>query len=799
MSFLHISLLAGLSVIAVPLMLHLLGQRQPKIEVFPALRFVRQTVQAQRSSWQLRHLLLLLLRIGVVGALALAMARPRIHSAMLSATLTVSALALLAVFATLVAAIAWTARRPASVWATCALLAAILWSAAIIWGTISLTHGPIVPKADQSAPVAVALIIDTGPNMEYRADNKTRLEAAKEIAVWILDQLPIESRVGIFAGYPANGLSMDPASAKTQIQATLARGVSMDLAGQLASGIELLAANKLERKEAYIITDLSAKSWNSAHADLRNSLDEKSKDILVQVIDLGIPTTSNWSLGDLNLEPPVVPQNSSARIKFTVSRSASTAGGQATVRLYRENIDPSLPILSNGQLKVPEAKLVKEKAIDLSQEETVSLEFDTGLLTSGTHNFQVRIDRPDPLELDNVRYASILAHPQLPSLVVADADADENAPSMARYYALLIEASGSAGTSGEGAVQQISYDQIGSIPLDQYASICLIDPPPLIDATVKKIRERAEQGAGILIVLGRQLLAAPATAAIQELLPGRLAKPVSKPDGDRSLHIVPAALTHPIFSLLGANTAQLHWSLHPIFRYWTFESVADSVQILAKYSAGVAPAITQQKIGKGQVICFTTPMPDFDDTAGDNWNELTIGTDTWLAYALLAGTVRTLGSDSQSRYTFSVGESATFNNDPLAWPSQYELFTPAARSRRIDAENGALLLGELDQPGVFRLRGKRTGPISRSASVNLQSADTNLRRLETTQLDELLGAGNYRLARDRDELQSSVGQARFGQELYSMLMLLVAGLFLAEQAMSNRFYKLKFARVPGAA
>jgi hypothetical protein len=47
------------------------------------------------------------------------------------------------------------------------------------------------------------------------------------------------------------------------------------------------------------------------------------------------------------------------------------------------------------------------------------------------------------------------------------------------------------------------------------------------------------------------------------------------------------------------------------------------------------------------------------------------------------------------------------------------------------------------------------------------------------------------VARKQEEVESSVGQARFGRELYPLLMLFVAGIFLAEQVMSNRFYRIQ--------
>ena len=106
------SLIAGLAVVTVPILLHLFGQRQPQLIDFPALKFVRQTTREQSSSWQLRHILLLMLRVLLLALLALALARPRVHSAMLGSVMGMTSVAIAASLATLIAAVAFVSRKP---------------------------------------------------------------------------------------------------------------------------------------------------------------------------------------------------------------------------------------------------------------------------------------------------------------------------------------------------------------------------------------------------------------------------------------------------------------------------------------------------------------------------------------------------------------------------------------------------------------------------------------------------------------------------------------------------------------
>ena len=56
-------------------------------------------------------------------------------------------------------------------------------------------------------------------------------------------------------------------------------------------------------------------------------------------------------------------------------------------------------------------------------------------------------------------------------------------------------------------------------------------------------------------------------------------------------------------------------------------------------------------------------------------------------------------------------------------------------------------------------------------------------------LDELLGKGNYRLARNEEEIQRSVSLGRVGVRLFPWLAMALAVLLGAELAMGHWFYR----------
>ena len=76
MTFAAPGLLFGLFGALIPLILHLLFRRKPKVQVLPTLRFIRMANQKVLKRHRLRRRLLLIARMLLVGLAAIAMSRP---------------------------------------------------------------------------------------------------------------------------------------------------------------------------------------------------------------------------------------------------------------------------------------------------------------------------------------------------------------------------------------------------------------------------------------------------------------------------------------------------------------------------------------------------------------------------------------------------------------------------------------------------------------------------------------------------------------------------------------------------
>jgi hypothetical protein len=95
-------------------------------------------------------------------------------------------------------------------------------------------------------------------------------------------------------------------------------------------------------------------------------------------------------------------------------------------------------------------------------------------------------------------------------------------------------------------------------------------------------------------------------------------------------------------------------------------------------------------------------------------------------------------------------------------------------------------------PGAYRLKGKLSddGPVvTRGFCVNLSPQATDLTPAAPGRLDELLGPDRYQLARNREEINREIGEARIGREFYPYLLTMLAVVMALEYLLSNLFYR----------
>jgi hypothetical protein len=709
MTFVTSSLIYGSALVAVPIILHLIMRRKPKLLEFPALRFIQKRHDANQRRLRLRHLLLLLLRMAIIALLAFALARPR----------------------------------------------------------VPLGGGML---GSQEAPVAAALVFDAAPRMDYRHENKTRLEVARQWGLSLLPEFPPESQIAVFdTRFGGGGFAADRGVAKQRISRLETVTNSQPLVRTVQDAVELLAEkSELPRKEIYVFTDLAAAAWPGETAAALQDCLIKVPGVTVCLIDVGIKDPVDFSLGEVHLSQQVLSNLGSLDIDTEVS--CIGPGGDRTV-----------------ELQVDGAKR-QQKTVSLAAGGSQQAGFHLEGLRTGTHQGLVRIVGQDGLAADDTRYFTVEVKPPWRVLIVAARPAAARALHLSQALAPVISVK-------EGRArfdcQVIGVDELPRQALDGYAAVCLVDPTPLEPALWQKLADYAAEGHGVAIFLGRNArpLASFNAPAAQRLLPGKLLRQARRPEGD--VYLAPRTLEHPLLTDFRSRATEVPWDDAPVYRYWELEPPPAGVGVVLPFLDG-RPALLERPVGNGRVLTMTTPVSDSPKLDRQPWNLLPVADADWPFVLLMNGMMSYLVGGGGEQLNYVAGQTVVLPLDEQTRQQTYVVTAPDGlkSSQAADLKKHALIITTTEQPGQYRIEaGGQAAGADRGFSVNLAPEQTQLQRIGEKQLKALFGGFKYQLAYSRDQIDRSVSMARVGRELFPSLILLVALVLAAEGLMASRFYK----------
>jgi hypothetical protein len=338
---------------------------------------------------------------------------------------------------------------------------------------------------------------------------------------------------------------------------------------------------------------------------------------------------------------------------------------------------------------------------------------------------------------------------------------------------------------------KIEQGKLVDTSLDSYAAVALLDPGRLPESAWEKLGSFVRDGGGLGVFLGRnaqdEARDAFHTAAAMEMMPGKLQRVWRA--ADNRLYVAPRSFDHPILAPFRQRGASVPWNRSPVYRHWDFADLAPDSNVILRYGND-QPAILQRNVGTGRVLVLTTPLSDPLHVAGrPAWNELLTGLDAWPSFVLCNELFMYLVKSGETKLNYLVGQPAQVNLPRHQERDRLQLFTPRGDWRELSVNKGQVSYPFTDTPGVYRLKGSVAPVVTTGFSVNLPTEASRLERLDRKQLDLLLGADQYRLARSRAELDRGVGEARVGREFYPYLIVLLVLVLCVEYLLANRFYR----------
>jgi hypothetical protein len=798
MSLLHPLLLLGLGLMLVPVVLHLLMKARPKKFDFPALRLIQNRRQTTARRLRLRHLWLLLLRMGVVGALVFVVARPRVPAGDWSLSWG-DWLRLLGVLAGVGMAYGIGGkvlrRQPVSP-PELALKKTVLTAGIAVAGLVGLLLVFALPYrqrvwasmanpgvvVDATQPVTAVMLFDTSLSMGYQLESQTRLEVARDIAQRHLKSLPRGSRLAI-CDTSSDGLirfAPDLLGASRRVEtlelSPLFRPLEDRILAALDAHLEdrrqVAPANPSEStqatesddriREIYVFTDLTA---NAFRADALPRLKEvlaAQGGVGLYFIDVGVENSSNAGLTDLMLTDQSVAVGSELNIQARVDAQGASQGEKVV----------ELSVLdSTGQM----VRQGPPQTIQVDGTGGATAQFILRPQASGVLQGELRLVASDPLSFDDTRAFTVAVHPPAEILLVCDNPGEARFVLEALAPQDLVERG-----QGPFRCQVMRSGQLSNTDLSRYSVVALLnvaDPGP---AGWKSLTDYVASGGSALVVLGDRVNH-PAYLTDQALavLPGQLGAPLAFRPAE---YLDLRDLNHPLlkrFDDWGAGGLKAE----PILRYWRVDPTADTAVIARYTDPRQGPALIERAVGRGRVLLLTTPL----DRRG--WNDLPVV--GWEFVGLVDQMMTYLGRAGRSQFNHLAGAEVLVPLEPGHSFARSLLRKPGLQQLPgdIPANAPSVRLAELDQLGNYRLiLGEGAATLEQGFSVNPDGKESLLDRLTSADLDERLGSERYSLAKTVENLRRNVQTGREGHEVFPFLGVLLLAIFLGEHFVANHFY-----------
>ncbi|WP_299465439.1 hypothetical protein, partial [uncultured Gimesia sp.] len=538
-------------------------------------------------------------------------------------------------------------------------------------------------------------------------------------------------------------------------------------------------------REIYLYTDLARSAWRRQPSQLIKEQLEKLKWLGIYIIDVGVTNPQNIGISQIGLSHESITLGNSVSLKAEIVSTGITAEN-TLLELYTQNEKGQL--IKRDQRPLSTVNSSSEHAAtdnDSAPLQGVQLEMSLPNINQKITQGELRITSSDPYLPDDVRYFTIEAEPPPEILVVSP---DQNS---ARLWSdVLAPEKLVALKKNHYRSKVVSLNEIESLPLEQYAAVYLINITDLPATSWQQFTEYAEKGGGVCFILGsdgnapESMIVSFNSEVAQKLLPVELLG---------SLKFIPPEFLdlennqHALFSYFQNLGGTGELSSMEINRFWRVDP-ANRGQVIAFYTdSRYSPAIVEQSLGQGKVVVLTTGI----DATG--WSQLLLARWSYLAFAdqLTRYLIRT----RSNRTNYLAGEVASYQ-----WPASgdgaisFLLRTPDLKQLPIEVPAGKhqVLIPDTTVVGPYQLidnSGNKTR-LSTGFSINASPGESDFQPISAEELNQILGAERYSLARDTEGLKRTIRTGRLGVEIFPLLATLLLIFFCLEHFTANYFYEI---------
>ncbi len=471
------------------------------------------------------------------------------------------------------------------------MAACVLLALALAQPIVSLFGGLSSPAGRRD----LVIVLDDSLSMRARTGETSRFDRAKALAIAAVDQLVTGDRVAVVrltggdvANDPHDQLTDDLPGIRRAIQRMTATQAAGDGHQALQRAAALFVGAEQRLRHTLILTDGQVGDW------MGPAWPQPDHPVNTLLIQVDHPTTDNLVATSLNL----------SHARATVGQPAL-----ATARLTNQS-----PLTRTAQLvlRVDDDEVAR-RTVTLPGQSSEAFGLPLVFDQPGEHVVHLSLaDATDALPEDNDRFATIDVTDRLAVLLV-----DAGEPPHVRDTAFYLQAALAAVSTDQSntRIDRAPADQLDLVNLDNYRVVMLCDIATIDQDQASRLRQFAQGGGGLAIVLGTRTDPAQLHATLGRtdgplgsLLPCRIGGVVEATGGPGPLHLLTADTAHPMLqrfsgplrgALAGVNVSRAH-VLKPR-NAWVIGALERDL-----------PLFVERSYGSGRVIVIATALqPDW--------------------------------------------------------------------------------------------------------------------------------------------------------------------------------------------
>ena len=689
--FANPALAIGVLALAVPLVIHLLTRRTPRSIIFPSLRFLKAARAHQSRIYNLRHILLLLVRTVVLGLILLAFLRP-----------------------------------------------------AIMQGSGR--------KQDLQAGRTTVILIDVSASMEYRYAGVSPLTQAKAAATTLLDHYGKADRFNLIRVGATPDSSFDEPSdnlflLRRDIRDASIRHECPDIGAAIAEATSQLK-EAAGSKHICFISDFQRTNWSSV------DFSRIEPDVELVFMPVGPEVAENCAVTEVAIRPGSPTVSEDIEIVCKVANYSD--------RPHR------LPV----ELRFQDSENFRQE-LEIEAQSTVSTSFHLRIHQSGRYEGRVFIPE-DGLEIDNQRHFILSVAEKVGVLVVTDEDRTREQSGVR----LLINAINpfEENRLAAAVATVVPSSELTTATLSAAQVVVLSDIHELSRRSGQALLDYLSSGGSIVYFhvssAGSQNLDHLAAWSEGNLtLPFKLTSQIDLSAQGGHASLGQANFDNDILRKFreSPELGELRFQ-----RFFGTERVKQKGQILLQYDDGNI-AMAQTTVGGGTLLlCNFSCSLSSSDLARNT-----------VFVPLIHEIIKGLRPSAGHRNAFLVGEPCYTTIEPVADTESVVFKRPSGEPVEGNLDKGqggtAVFFPKTTACGFYRVYAG--GKVAGSVAVNVDPLESNLEKLDVSQLKELSKAGP-RAAFLASADAAGIEALLEGRPLWHYFLLAAIGMLCLEQVLT---------------